>query len=433
MRSLSCVAIALAMICPCMDTYAGTILLRRDINTAYNGVLMPTGSGLFTIADNGSNLQQLTPAETHTWYVPSGVSYGPPGHWLTRNFSPDGRNILYFTGQTTDPTPGGPSSGKYYTMNLRTGVTQALFDGSNDNTLPGVGWLAWGPQGSNVIAYANSTNGAPVTPACVYVMQPDGSNKHSLWCAPAQVNTTLGPAPTLSVETLRWAGNGRTLLAFVTYQPPGVPAYIGHLAAFLIDVQTGTAVEAADNIPVEVGDVSYDGTMIIYQQWDATKCGNEDPTAAGVSLCVKDLRTSQVTSLLPSGAWNQWGRDGYWWDSYWYDDLLLSPDGSQAAFMMKTSASLDADLYAINTDGTNLRQLTTQNPAPPSGFNYVDWLPTAWSPDGTQILVNRSVQPNFGPACCTDSTWPSEVHIVNVNTGKDRLVANGFAVDWFKR
>jgi Tol biopolymer transport system component len=259
-------------------------------------------------------------------------------------------------------------------------------------------------------------------------MKPDGGDKHRLWCAPAHVSTPNGAASTQAVETLRWAGNGKTLLAFVTYLPPGAPTYYNYLAAFLIDVQAGTAVEAADNIPFEVGDLSYDGSKIIFQQY---ACGVEDPLALdGISLCVKDMRSGKITSLLPADAWYKWGRIVSWSRSYWFDDLLLSPDGSQAAFMMQTTASFDSDLYVINTDGKNLRQLTTQNPIPPADFHYVDWLPTAWSPDGTQILVNRSVEPS--PYSTTDATWPSEVHIVNVNTGRDRLVTHGFAVSWYR-
>jgi Tol biopolymer transport system component len=417
------------MTCSCAAAQAsGTILLTRPANETYNGVLLPAGSGLYTIADNGSHLKQLTPTQANSWYVPSGVTFGgPPGHWLTRNFSPDGKNIQYFYGQTSNPTPGGPSSGKYYTMNLRTGVTQPLFDGDNDNAAPGYGFLAWGPEGSNLIAYTNSTHGAPVTPACVYLMQPDGSDKHSLWCAPAQVTTPAGAAPTGAVEDLRWSGNGQRLLAFVTYQPPDGNPGLGYVAAFLVDVPSGTATQVAINVPDAVGDVSYDGTKVLYQQWDDSQCGNEDPTAAGISLCVKDMRTGQATSLLPPYAWNSWGLNGYWWQAYWYDALLLSPDGSQAAFMMKTSGGFEADLYVIDTNGMNLRQLTAQPPVPGTDVIYTDWLPAAWSPDGTQILVNRATEPVFESE---DQTWPSEVHIVTVANDKDRLVTTGFAVDW---
>lgn len=32
-----------------------------------------------------------------------------------------------------------------------------------------------------------------------------------------------------------------------------------------------------------------------------------------------------------------------------------------------------------------------------------------------------------------DQTWPSEVHIVNVSSGTDKLVTYGYAVDWFEQ
>src|SRR5581483_11753725 len=105
MRSLSCVAIALAMTCSCAAAYgSGTILFARPINGTYNSQLVQTGSALFTINDNGTDLNQLTPLAANDWYVPSGVAAYGPGQWLTRNFSPDGQSIQYFYGQTTDPS-----------------------------------------------------------------------------------------------------------------------------------------------------------------------------------------------------------------------------------------------------------------------------------------------------------------------------------------
>lgn len=118
-------AIALAMTCSCAAVHAsGTILFERPINGTYNGQPVQTGLALFTIQDNGTDLDQLTPLVANAWYVPSGVAAYGPGRWLTKNFSPDGQSIQYFYGQTTDPSAGGPTSGKYYTMNLGTGTTQ---------------------------------------------------------------------------------------------------------------------------------------------------------------------------------------------------------------------------------------------------------------------------------------------------------------------
>jgi TolB protein len=60
------------------------------------------------------------------------------------------------------------------------------------------------------------------------------------------------------------------------------------------------------------------------------------------------------------------------------DDLvpILSPDGTQVAFM---SARRDGnhEIYVVNTDGSNLKRLTT---------NKGEDLTPSWSPDGTKIL-----------------------------------------------
>jgi hypothetical protein len=57
-------------------------------------------------------------------------------------------------------------------------------------------------------------------------------------------------------------------------------------------------------------------------------------------------------------------------------------------------------------------------------------VPVAWSPDGTQVLANRTVSPVFG---ATDQTWPGDVHIITIDSDKDRLVTNGYAVDWYRQ
>ena len=45
-------------------------------------------------------------------------------------------------------------------------------------------------------------------------------------------------------------------------------------------------------------------------------------------------------------------------------------------------------------------------------------------------LFSVDVEPS--PYSTTDATWASEVHIVDVNTGRDKLVTHGFAVSWYQ-
>lgn len=478
MRFVTCSAVALAMACSCASVYAdGTILLTRAANGVVNGTLAPVGSGLFSVNDGGGRLRQLTPFVPSSYYMPSWLAYvhynTGVGWWLTKNFSPDGQSILYFQNPSSNPSDG-QYSGKYYVENLNTGSIQPLFAGSNDIAAPGVGYLARDPADGNTIAYTNSTSEYPIAPPCVYLMHADGSNQHILWCAPStiQVPDAEYPSQTLAAESLRWSGNGQKLMVYVSYPPPALGDVIKHsaqspyqarssalalmrhqaatqLAAttatsgpveggtgwsalFVIDVASGTAVQVALNMfDPPSGDISYDGTKLVYEQYDYAQCGDEDQEALGTSLCFNDMTTGTVTDLFPPTVWSdRGGEDGAndnWWAPNWYREILLSPDASQVAFTLLTTGTNEADLYTIRTDGTNQRQLTAPNPG---ATTYTAWTPVAWSPDGTRILVNRAMEPVAGSL---DQTWPSEVHIVNASSGTDKLVTYGYAVDWFEQ
>lgn len=471
MRSISSATVAFAMVCSCASAYAGgTILLTRPVNAVSNGILAPVGTGLFTVNDYGTQLRQVTPLVPGSYYMPSwvgdyanyktGVSY-----WLTKNFSPDAQSILYFKNPSADPADG-PYSGKYYVKNLHTGAIQPLFAGSNDNAAPGEGYLARDPVDGNTIAFANSTSEYAIASPCVYLMHADGSNQHELWCAPAGIAVPDNPpSPSLAVESLRWSGNGKKLMVYVSYDPPGLgfvkkktaaqdpnhpqllirpkpllqlsPAArpteggTSYSALFVVDVATGKGVEVTSNlIDPPSGDISYDGTKVIYQQYDYGQCGDEDQEAIGASLCFADLSMSPmtVTDLLQPAMWNFFGDYDNWWDNYtdpdWYPEILLSPDGSRAVFTMASTTGNEADLYTISTNATNFRPLT-RNPNPPT--ISTGWTPVAWSPDGTQILANRCTVPVAGSQ---DQTWPCEVHIINASNGDDKSVTQGYAVDW---
>ena len=447
MQLMSCAAVALAVACSCAVAHAdGTILFTRPVNSVHNGTLMPTGAGLFVINDTGSGFQQLTPLTANAYYAPSGAyasgAYAASGYWLTKNFSPDGQYIQYFAGKSSDPTQQGPYPGKYYVMDLKNHTSRPLFSDADDNAAPGHGFLAWGPAASNEIAFANSANEVTTSPPCVYLMHTDGSHEHLLWCAPADEKTPQGAVPTLAVDSIRWAGNGKALLAYVSYQPMslamprqktttdpvGGTAYEG---VYEIDVQTGTAKEVATNAPdPAVGDLSYDGSVVLYQQYGFSGCGNTNPEdSTGVSLCVKNLHTGKVTTLFENnlGQWDLNGAGG-WWATYWYSQALLSPDGSNVAVTMENAQGTEADLYVVRSDDTNITQLTVPAANTPAG-SEIAWLPAAWSPNGKQLLVNRITAP---AANSKNQTTPSEVHVIALSNGRDWRITNGFAVDWLK-
>ena len=468
MRFIFCATAALAMTCSCAFAYAdGTILLTRSVDAVSNGVPYSVGSGLFSVDDHGGHLRRLTPFTRGWYYMPSwlaslNISTGD-GWWLTTNLSPNGQSLLYFKNPSSDPSAG-LFSGKYYVKNLRTGSIQPLFPGSDDIAAPGYGYLAMNPVNGNLIAFANSTSEYPVSAPCVYQMHVDGSKQRVLWCAPAILPMPGASSPVYSqaIGSLRWSGNGRKLMVYVSYTPPSVdvakkhtqdtqhtpssmsalmrhtatnPPSVrptpadrpveggtGFAALFIVDVATRTAVEIGTNMfDPALGDISYDGSKVVYEQYDDSRCGDEKTVYnVGTSLCFKDLITGKVTDLLPPTMWSTWGgRVGpiNWWSQTWYPQVRLSPDSSQVVFTLQTTGGNEADLYTVRTDGTHLHQLT-RNPNPPT--TYTAWTAVKWSSDGTRILANRT-------------TLSSEIHFITVNDGDDKFVTNGYAVQWLER
>ncbi|MCW3051404.1 MAG: tolB, partial [Chthonomonadales bacterium] len=82
---------------------------------------------------------------------------------------------------------------------------------------------------------------------------------------------------------------------------------------------------------------------------------------------------------------------------HFYDKDLypaISPDGTKIAFSSNRAVEFDGnhytELYVINTDGTNLRQLTTSNPTlGPNTRNSINEV--AWGPDSQTILFRGTV------------------------------------------
>ena len=70
-------------------------------------------------------------------------------------------------------------------------------------------------------------------------------------------------------------------------------------------------------------------------------------------------------------------------------DPAVSPDGTTIAFTSNRPAadgSTDNEIYLMNLDGTNVRQVTNQKSGPPQDTAEHE---LAWSPDGTKLVFRR--------------------------------------------
>ncbi len=82
----------------------------------------------------------------------------------------------------------------------------------------------------------------------------------------------------------------------------------------------------------------------------------------------------QIFASNETGAMAQFTRDGSNWRP------IVSPNRQQIAFI--SNVNTDLHLFVMNTDGSNIRQVTT---VPIAGLYATD-LSFSWSPDGTQLL-----------------------------------------------
>ena len=207
-----------------------------------------------------------------------------------------------------------------FTMNTDGGDVQQLTDNDIVDHSP-----AWSPDGQQ-IAYINAENkGWPN--GDIYVMNADGSDTQLIIFEQANL--------------LSWSPDGQQ----ITYSSPRD----GYKDIYVInadgsDMRQVTDTSYTDNDPKW----SPDGQQIIYA------------SSFPIEIFVVSPEGGEVSPLLdiPTG-----------WDPAW------SKDGQQIAFV--SSKDGDQEIYAVNLDGSNLRQLTDND--------ALERDPT-WSPDGQQIV-----------------------------------------------
>ncbi|WP_424681457.1 hypothetical protein [Frateuria sp. YIM B11624] len=406
---------------PSIDsTSPGTIILVRPLASTVNGHQQIIGSAIFSIHDDGSDLLQLTPYAEGVFNVPDAwpAPFDALENWVGSAFSPGGHYSQFLQAYTgSGSTSNNPYvSGKYYVMDASGQQRLPLFHDGNDlpsgNNSPSYGYLTWGPAGTHLIAFSNSANGAPVNHACVGVIHPDGTGERKLWCPQGYY-----PQYNQAVESLRWSGDGRSLLAYVELTTPDSPFPHGS-DLYRVDVATGAATLVQANVTSNLhgpgGDLSYDGHEIVFQTNTPGSCTPDQQEQ--MVLCARNMLTGQQVALVdPSGALILAG-----------GQLLLTPGGSQAIVNTIDRYSSTEELYVINTDGTGLRQLTQPCvPLDPNGNIVVTWAAVRLSPDGQQLLANCYVQQETPYV-----RLPTQMYVINLADGSARYVADGAAYDW---
>jgi hypothetical protein len=414
------------------------ILFARQITAPIGGEIadyFPSSVALYVVDQDGAHVQQLTPQQEGRYFL-SGLEsdttlwgYGPV-HWLAKNFSSDGTHILYFDGLSSQFPAGQDSmSGKYRIMDT-SGQSRALFPGPDDVNAR-YGFVTWGPPGSDEIAYTNSAENYPASSPCVFLIHPDGSGAHPLWCA------ELHETPT-SVSNLRWSGDGRSLLAYVNwgaeYETPPNWGFYSNTELWRISVATGAAARVVANInqPAlsDSADISYDGNKVIYEgvipyESDSPECDPETVVdGIGYAVCVLDITTGQTTVISDYG--NNGNADL---------QLLIGPGGKRAIFNRYNnpagSTGSESDIYLASTaDGSVIRELTRRPHAGLPDRSVVVWKAVAWSSDGKRLLVNRYY---YAPPVPNTITQPvSDIYVINTGNGKARHLLRGHAEGWYQ-
>jgi hypothetical protein len=400
----------------------GRVLFWRTMNDTINGNSTPVSSAIFSIGDNGLHERQLTQYTTGEFDIPGIGNY--MGFWTTNAFNPAGTYSVLLPAQSTLPHYNSTQFyGKYVLINAYGERTAPMFWGADDlqppSAGPGYGSVSWGPAGNDQIAYANVPDDQfGKHPACVRLMNPNGSNDHTLWCADRWNYC--------AVEAIRWSGDGSSLLVYAVHSDHKVTS---EADIYLINTTTGAATLVQANVQEPytgggVGDISYDGHEVIYAMLKNT---NEPGpcNAAGANgnfsglWCAKNMLTGQTVALVdPSNLVpflpNNQG--------------LISPDGSQAFVVSSpiSSSPQDEEIYAVKTDGSGLRKVTSPCASLyPNVFLW--WQPVRVSPDGKRLLANCHTETTTPPATVALN---DQVNIVNLDNGSARFVTDGTAYDW---
>jgi TolB protein len=186
-------------------------------------------------------------------------------------------------------------------------------------------------------------------------------------------------------STLGWSPDGRYIAYEVEYRS-GVDLYLIEVdAPVLPNINPRPLTNAATDSRYPVW--SPDGLRLAYTSWSE---GNAE-------IYTIDPQTMETTNLTHHPDWD--------FNPAW------SPDGSRIAFYSDRTGT--RELYVMNTDGTNVRQLSDDDRL--QNRLYIN--APAWSPDGTEIAYTVAYGLN------------AEIIVLDVATGEQRRLTHNFALD----
>lgn len=233
---------------------------------------------------------------------------------------------------------------------------------TNSPDLP-KGWPTWSPDGTAIAFATHEGIGT------LHLMDADGSN---LTVLKKDYTSSTRPA---------WSPDGQKI------------AYGGTLIIRIFDVRTGE-VEAV-RVPVH----RLSGSTIHDVAWSPD--GHQLAFAAKVIDQAGNSRARDVYVMNVDGTGLQQLTQHRAED----DAPAWSPDGQKIAFVSYRNV-LDGGIFIMNTDGSNIVELTN------SGEDY-----PSWSPDGAQLV-------------CTHFGTNVRIGIINVNGGDLRLITEGAYPSW---
>lgn len=225
------------------------------------------------------------------------------------------------------------------------------------------GWPTWSPDGAEIAFATDEGIGT------LYLMDADGGN---LTVLKKDYTSSTRPA---------WSPDGQKI------------AYGGTLVITIFDTRPGK-VEAVQ-VPVHrlsgsrIHDVAWspDGHRLAF----AAKIIDEAGNSQARDVYVMNVDGTGLQQLTQHRAED--------------DAPTWSPDGQKIAFVSYRNV-LEGGIFTMNTDGSNIEELTN------SGEDY-----PSWSPDGTQLA-------------CTHFGAKVYIGLINVNGGDLKLITEGFYPSW---